>query len=165
MENMTKGKKLYTLSRLINNLHPKRKEKKVIFCSGAYDLFHIGHFRALKKASKLGNILIVQIDGNELVKKRKGSNRPYLHEKERAEVIASLTFVDFVFISNTPSEDASILGHLKPNIFVRAILPNETDKDRKNREKILLSKIPDGKIVWLSQTKEISTTKIIPLVQ
>ena len=152
-------KKILTSSSTIRMLL-ERRFKSVVFMSGAFDLFHFGHYKALTKASGLGEILIVQIDGDQLVKKRKGDGRPYLKQVIRASMIASLDFVDFVFISNIPSEDSRLLSRLKPDILVRAILPNESDIDRSKREKILLEKAPATKIVWLKQTPEISTTKI-----
>lgn len=142
------------------NKYKKLRRLKVVFCSGVFDLFHYGHFIALKKASALGDILIIQIDGNQLVKKRKGPDRPRLDQNDRASIILSLDFVNYVFISNAPSEDRRVLRSVKPDIFVRAILPHESNEDRLKREKILLQKIPDMKIFWLEQTPEISTTKI-----
>lgn len=137
-----------------------RKSKKIVFFSGAFDLFHYGHFRALEKAASLGDCLIVQIDGNQLVKKRKGANRPHLDETIRAKIVASLNFIDYAFVSDIPSEDVQTLNMIKPDLFVRAILTNETEQDRKEREKTLLKKIPKSKIFWLEQSAEISTTKM-----
>lgn len=156
-------KKILTLSSAIRKLSGRRF-KSVVFFSGVFDLFHYGHFRALRNASRLGDILIVQIDGNKLVKKRKGDGRPYLDELHRAEIISSLEFVDYVFISDIPSENEDKLKSLSPDVFVRAIKEEETDDDRKNRTKNLTKKSPKTKIVWLEQTPEISTTKIISAV-
>lgn len=151
------------IKRTLNNKRLKRK--KIVFFSGAFDLFHYGHFIALKKASALGDILVIQIDGNRLVKKRKGPDHPYLDQSERALIIASFGFVDYVFISSIPSEDSRILKSVRPDIFVRAILPHESEKTRARREKVLLKKVAETKIFWLDQTPEISTTKIISAVE
>src|SRR5690349_7046669 len=94
---------LHTLNNIKKYLN-NRGAKKVVFASGVFDLFHYGHYHALKKASEFGEIFIVQIDGNELVKKRKGSDRPYFDQRKRASIISSLKFVHFVFITNEPSE-------------------------------------------------------------
>ena len=138
-----------------------RNNKKLVFFSGTFDLFHYGHFSALNKAAKLGDILLVQVDSNKLVKIRKGKDRPILDEQYRAQIISSLNFVNYVFISDKPSENSLKLLVIKPDIFIRAILPNESDDDRAAREKKLKSYMPHGKIVWLAQTPQISTTKII----
>jgi len=158
-------KKIKTLNQIGRQLKKKPHNLKVTFFSGVFDLFHYGHFRALRQASSLGDSLIVQIDGDKLVKKRKRNNRPYLDQSHRALIISSLEFVDLVFISDSPSEDASTLITINPDVFVRAILPHETDKDRVDREKALLAKMPKTKIIWLEQTPEVSTTKILHVVK
>lgn len=160
MERLVKIMKIVKYKEISTKVIINRKSKKVIFFSGAFDLFHFGHFRALETAALLGNFLIVQIDGNELVRKRKGIKRPHLDESIRARIVASLDFIDCVFVSDIPSEDVQTLNMIKPDIFVRAILPNETDQARKQREKILLEKIPNAKIFWLKQSAEISTSII-----
>lgn len=139
--------------------------KKIVFYSGVFDLFHYGHFLALKKASKVGDILIVQIDGNILVRSRKGSDRPYLDEMLRAEMISNLTFVDYVFISDTPSEDPETLKVLRPSYFIRAIKKGENLQTRLEREIILKKHVPKMSIVWLEQTKEVSTTKLLTIIK
>jgi cytidyltransferase-like protein len=137
----------------------ERKNLKVVFCSGAFDLLHHGHIIALKKASILGDILIVQIDGNKLVSKRKGKGRPILDEQYRAFLVSSMGFVDYIFISNKPSE--SIVTIIKPDVFVRAKLETENEEIRKMREEKLLKKVPSMKVVWLKQSSHVSTTKIL----
>ena len=149
----------------LRKIRTRYASKKVVFFSGAFDLIHYAHLKALKTASSYGDILVVQIDGNSLVQKRKGNDRPLIDEAERAEIISSLKFVNHVFISNIPSEDNRILNVVKPNIFIRAILADQTEAERTKREKILMKKIPNGRIVWLKQSPEISTTKILKLIK
>jgi cytidyltransferase-like protein len=138
-----------------------KNKSEIVFCSGVFDLFHYGHFKFLQKASKMGKTLIVQIDGNRLVKKRKGKDRPYLDQIYRALMISSFDFVDYVFISNKPSESKSTLKKIKPTTFVRVILPAEAKEDRVKRTKSLLKKYKKMKIAWVKQTPEISTTKML----
>ena len=152
--------KIYPLPDLVEILKNERKQKKVVFSSGVFDLFHYGHFLALKKASKLGDIFIVQIDGNELVQSRKGENRPLIGENLRAEIISSLEFVNYVFISNSPSESIEVFKCIQPDIFVRALKGEETNDNRKKREDYLKKISPKSSIFWLEQAPEISTTKI-----
>lgn len=157
--------KITTLSELRKILPKSAGTKNIVLFSGVFDLFHYAHLKALKTAKSFGDILVVQVDGNKLVKHRKGDKRPYLDQYERAGIISSLEFVDYVFISNIPSEDLRILKGINPYFFVRAILPNQSDAQRIQREKILNEKIPNGKMIWLKQSPEISTTKIIPTIQ
>lgn len=152
---------LNQLKKIIAQKSPK--QKTVLFC-GTFDLFHYGHLRALQKASTLGDILIVKVNANKLAKKIKGINRPIIDEKERAQIISAFNFVDYIVISNFNSENVRFIRMVKPDIFVRAILPKETDEDRVKREDVLQKKYPLAKIVWLSQTPEVSTTRIISVI-
>ncbi len=154
-----------TLNEVLNIKKAQAKSTKTVFVSGAFDLFHYGHYIALKKASKLGDLFIVQIDGDKLVKRRKGQDRPYFGQSLRAEIVASFDFVNCVFISNTPSEDVRKLKNLTPDVFVRAILNSETELQRQNRKGKLIASFPNMKIVWLEQTLTISSTKIIQSIK
>jgi cytidyltransferase-like protein len=158
------NKKIIKLENLPKAILGKRNGKTV-FLSGVFDLFHYAHFKFLQSASTLGEKLIVQVDGNELVKKRKGENRPYLDENKRADLIASFEFVNFVFISNLPSENPTTLKTIRPTVFVRAIIPEENNKNRKTRENQLKKIIPEMKINWQNQMSEISTTKILTIIK
>ncbi len=157
-------KKIFTLSRF-KKILSLRENKKIVFFSGAFDLFHYGHFRALLSATTLGDLLVVQVDGDRLVRKRKGLDRPHISEIERVKIISSFEFVDYVIISNIPSESKQTLNSIKPDVFVRAILSNENGYDRVLREKKIVKRLPFIKVVWLKQTPEISTSKIIKMMK
>jgi len=66
--------------------------------SGCFDLIHIGHIRYLEKCKSQCDKLIVGVDSNHLVSFIKGTNRPIIDEKERLEMINSLSCVDSGFI-------------------------------------------------------------------
>lgn len=63
------------------------------------DLFHAGHINMLKRASKIGNYLIVGLVGDEACKSYK--REPILTLTERAHVIGNCKYVDAV-IPNVP---------------------------------------------------------------
>ena len=157
-------KKIISFTQLKSIRQTVGDKRRVVLMSGVFDLFHYGHFKALEKASRMGDLLIVQIDGNQLVKKRKSTNRPYLDEGVRARMIAAFEFVDYVFISNAPSESKRTLKGMAPHVYIRALLPEQTPLTRTLREKKLNALVPKMKVVWLPQTAEISTTKIISVV-
>jgi len=92
--------------------------KKVVFTNGCFDLIHTGHTSLFKKAKSLGDILVVAINSDSSLSYIKGSKRPLICEKDRAELIISLRFVDYVVIFNeeTPRE---ILSELRPDILVK----------------------------------------------
>lgn len=76
----------------------KKDGKKVILTHGTFDLFHYGHAYFLEQSKKLGDILIVGVDSDKRVQVYKGKGRPIIKEADRAHLISTLDFVDFVFI-------------------------------------------------------------------
>ncbi len=101
---------------MLNKL--KKKKKKVVFTNGCFDLLHYGHIQYLKKAKALGDILVVGLNSDSSVKKLKGTGRPLVPEKERAEILSALEFVDYVtiFSEETP---ANLIRQVKPDILVK----------------------------------------------
>ena len=64
---------------------------------GTFDVFHVGHVRILKRAAELGNELIVGLSSDQLNFKKKG-RLPVYSQNDRAEIIASLSFVTETFL-------------------------------------------------------------------
>jgi len=111
--------KIKNLSELKNIISKLKKEgKKIVFTNGCFDILHIGHIRCLKEAKKHGDILVVGLNSDSSVRRLKGENRPYIEEKERAEIISSLEMVDYVIIfdEDTPLK---IIKELKPDVIVK----------------------------------------------
>jgi cytidyltransferase-like protein len=108
----------------------KSKNKKVVMVSGGFDPVHIGHIRLFKEAKKMGDKLIVVLNNDNWLRKKKG--KEFMSEKERKEIIEAFGCVDKVIISEHPKnpEDMSICRELikiKPDIFA-----NGGDRDEKD---------------------------------
>jgi rfaE bifunctional protein nucleotidyltransferase chain/domain len=72
--------------------------KKIVATNGCFDLLHLGHIRYLEAARKLGDILVVGLNGDQSVRELKGPGRPVNNEKDRASILAALEYVDLVAI-------------------------------------------------------------------
>lgn len=72
--------------------------KTVGLVQGTWDLFHLGHLRYILKARKLCDFLIIAMDSDEKVQKRKGNSRPIISEKERYEFIKLLNIGDAIIV-------------------------------------------------------------------
>ena len=100
----------------------KLKEKlittkgKIVLTHGVFDLFHIGHLKHLKEAKKYGALLIVSLTRDKNV--MKGPDRPYYNEKLRAEMLATLEFVDYVTFSNSKSA-VDVIKKIKPDYYIK----------------------------------------------
>ncbi|MBF0464794.1 MAG: D-glycero-beta-D-manno-heptose 1-phosphate adenylyltransferase [Nitrospirae bacterium] len=106
---------LLELKSRINAL--KTDGKKIVFTNGCFDIIHVGHTRYLTMAKSLGDILIVAVNSDDSVSRLK-PGRPIVSEYERAEVLASLSMVDYVVIFNedTPYET---ICELCPDVLVK----------------------------------------------
>ena len=111
--------KIVKLEELIQIRKKAREQnKKVVFTNGCFDLLHRGHIEYLKKAKRLGDILIVGLNSDSSVRKIKGKGRPIQKQADRAAILASLYFVDYVFIFSelTPFK---LISKLIPDILVK----------------------------------------------
>jgi rfaE bifunctional protein nucleotidyltransferase chain/domain len=96
----------------------KARRKKVVFTNGCFDILHVGHIRYLRKAKKLGDILVVGLNTDRSVKEIKGAKRPIVPQKDRAEVLAALEFVDYVVLFDEP-DPFSLIEKVRPTILVK----------------------------------------------
>jgi rfaE bifunctional protein nucleotidyltransferase chain/domain len=90
--------------------------KTVVHAHGVFDVLHIGHVRHLEEAARLGDKLIVTITADRHV--NKGPGRPIFNEHLRAEMLASLEYVDWVGVNQDP-DAVILLNTLKPSVYVK----------------------------------------------
>ncbi|MBN1900517.1 D-glycero-beta-D-manno-heptose-7-phosphate kinase [Candidatus Sumerlaeota bacterium] len=115
----TYSAKMKTLEELKEILRRLKSEGgKVVFTNGCFDLIHIGHIKFLQEARKLGDCLIVGINTDASVRRVKGEGRPLISEMERADLLASLHWVDYVILFDETTPEP-LLRALKPDILVK----------------------------------------------
>jgi D-beta-D-heptose 7-phosphate kinase/D-beta-D-heptose 1-phosphate adenosyltransferase len=109
--------KVLSFNQISDELKNKR-DKKIVFTNGCFDLLHVGHVRYLQEAKSLGDILVVGANSDASVKKLKGPSRPVQNENDRAEILAALGVVDYVviFSEETPEK---LIHQVKPNILTK----------------------------------------------
>ena len=96
-----------------------RKEgKKIVTTNGSFDILHVAHLHILRKAKEQGDILIVLLNSDDSIRRFKGEKRPILPEKERAEMLLALKFVDYVVIF-TEDKPLKVMGMIKPDVHVK----------------------------------------------
>jgi D-beta-D-heptose 7-phosphate kinase/D-beta-D-heptose 1-phosphate adenosyltransferase len=96
----------------------RRRNGKVVWTNGCFDIFHIGHYEYLSFAKRQGDVLIVGLNSDESVRRLKGPNRPITSEGERARILAALDVVDAVVIfdEDTPIE---AIKAIRPDVIVK----------------------------------------------
>lgn len=153
-------KKIYTLAEIKKIVEKARKEKKsIVATNGCFDILHVGHVRNFEEAKKLGDILIVGINSDASVRNNKGPSRPIVPEKERAEIVASLKPVDYVFIFSGRTPFAWI-HTLKPDIHVKGGGEDIKTHPDYPKHKDTVEKA-GGKMVLLKHHDGLSTSAII----
>ena len=111
--------KTITLEEAGRLLTPRfRKNKRMVFTNGCFDLLHRGHIYYLSRARELGDMLVVGLNSDSSVTLLKGSGRPVNMVEARAEVLGALAFVDYiiVFEEETP---LNLITRLEPDILVK----------------------------------------------
>lgn len=96
------------------------KKPTVVAVSGGFDPIHIGHVRMFEEAKKLGERLVVIVNNDNWLKKKKGY--AFMPEAERVEVIRALRAVDDVMLTMHPEnpDDMSVCAELRllgPDVF------------------------------------------------
>jgi len=134
----------------------KEENKKIITTNGSFDILHKAHANLLKKAKRLGDILIVLIGDDKSIKRRKGETRPIIPEDERAFLISELKSVDYVVIFNE-DKPLNCIEKIKPYIHVKG---GSWDPNRLSEEKIFIEAL-GGTHKIFDFEQGLSTTNII----
>ena len=82
---------------------------RVVIVSGGFDPIHSGHIHHFKEAKKLGDILIVGLNSDEWLTRKKG--KPFMPLEERLAVIKELRMVDSAVSFN--DDDSSSVSLIK----------------------------------------------------
>jgi len=102
--------------------------------SGGFDPIHIGHIELIQEAKALGDRLVVILNNDNWLKKKKGF--AFMNEKERKAILQAIRYVDDVVITSHPenpndmSTSMSVskeLEKIKPDIFANGGDRNEAD--------------------------------------
>lgn len=127
---------------------------KIVYTSGTFDLFHIGHLNILKKSKALGSKLIVGVSTDELVGSYKLA-KPIVPYSDRLEIIKSLSCVDLVVRQDTLF-DYKLMQSLE--IEIMTIGSDWKDKKNENLEHIINN--TQIEVVFFPYTQHVSSTSI-----
>ena len=94
--------------------------KKVVAVSGGFDPVHVGHLRMFEAAKKLGDSLVIIMNNDNWLKKKK--TYVFMPQEERKEIIEGFRCVDKCVLTNhsPDTEDMSVceaLERVRPDIF------------------------------------------------
>ncbi len=92
--------------------------KRIVFTNGCFDLIHPGHIDLLATAKNMGHILVVGLNSDESVRAIKGPNRPINNQDDRAIVLASIQWVDYILFFEQPTP-LSLIRSIEPDVLVK----------------------------------------------
>jgi D-beta-D-heptose 7-phosphate kinase/D-beta-D-heptose 1-phosphate adenosyltransferase len=152
-----KVKSLEDLAAIVTDA--KRRQRKVVFTNGCFDLLHRGHLHILREAKACGDILIVAVNSDRSVRGLKGTNRPVLPEADRTELIAALEMVDYVILFDEP-DPYRLIETLRPDVLAKG--------GDWRPEQIIGSDVVEqsgGRVAVIPYLKGFSTTEIIERIR
>jgi rfaE bifunctional protein nucleotidyltransferase chain/domain/rfaE bifunctional protein kinase chain/domain len=96
----------------------RRRGGRLVATGGCFDVLHPGHLDLLRQARTLGDGLVVCLNSDASVRRRKGPDRPIIPERGRIAMLEALEPVDAVavFDEDTP---AALLETLRPDVWVK----------------------------------------------
>ena len=92
--------------------------RKIVLVTGGFDPIHSGHIEYFKAAKKLGDLLVVGVNSDAWLTRKKGV--PFMPSHERYAIVENLGMVDRALFFN--DKDGSAKQAIKD---VRALYPND----------------------------------------
>lgn len=118
----------------LDNILKRIKSKRKVLVGGCFDLIHYGHFSFLKNSKKQGDYLIIALESDEFIKKKKGKS-PIHNQIQRAKILSGLTFVDLVILLPYLEKDKEyfcLVKKIKP--LVIAVTKGDKQIENKKRQ-------------------------------
>lgn len=94
----------------------KDLSRRVVMVDGGFDPLHWGHIKYFEKACSFGMSVLCNIQSDRYINEVK-MRKNLLPEKQRAMLIDSMKFIDYVHICNTSTHD--ILQKIKPVKYIK----------------------------------------------
>lgn len=98
--------------------HLKGLGLRVAVTSGSFDLIHLGHVKYLARAKQLVDVLVVGVDSDAKIRRRKGEDRPMVPERERLEMLAYQRPVDLIYLKSDDDERWGLIRAVRPDVLV-----------------------------------------------
>ncbi len=114
---------------------------RVVLCTGGFDPVHSGHIEYLKSARSLGNALIVGVNSDAWLTRKKG--RAFMPGPERVAVLENLKFVDGVILFNDDDDTALEAIYNVKNLYPNSqiIFANGGDRTQDNIPEMIVTDV------------------------
>ncbi len=107
----------------LSKLRSVNPDKKIVFCTGCYDILQSGHAVFFSQCKDYGDILVVGVGRDSVITQLKGPGRPVNPENNRLYLIAALHEVDYAVLNGSEIKPGkidfeSIIEKLRPDVFI-----------------------------------------------
>lgn len=130
----------------------------VVATGGCFDLLHPGHVSLLREARSLGDALVVCVNSDESVARRKGAGRPIIPLADRVRMLEALQAVDAVAVF-TEDCPAALVRRLRPDVWVKGT--DYTDQRMPEAEVVTGY---GGRVVLVALTEGYSTSRLVDTI-
>jgi D-beta-D-heptose 7-phosphate kinase/D-beta-D-heptose 1-phosphate adenosyltransferase len=96
----------------------RREGRRIVLANGCFDILHRGHVALLNTAKTFGDVLVVAVNGDDSVRRLKGSSRPVNSLADRIEVLAALSCVDHI-VAFHDDQPVELIRALRPDVLVK----------------------------------------------
>lgn len=128
---------------------------RIVLTSGSFDLIHLGHVKYLARAKELGGILVVGVDSDAKIRRRKGDDRPMVPEEERLELLAHQRPVDLIYLKRDEDPQWGLIRAVEPEVLVLTADHSYTPEQLTALEEVV------GEVVVLERQSSVTTSERI----
>ncbi len=137
----------------------RNAEQRIGFTNGCFDILHMGHVETFRRLAGQCDFVIVGVNSDESVRQLKGDGHPVIPDKQRAELISSLRWIDMVIVFNAPFP-LDLIELIKPAVLAKG--------DEYGDGQIVgadFVKEHGGRVLRIPMVKDISSSKIIERIK
>lgn len=135
----------------------KNQSQKIVLAGGCFDILHQGHLLFFKQLKKYGKVIIL-LESDENIKKRKNRNRPVNNQKSRAALLSTVNEIDYIIplkgVTKSLEYDKLIV-QIKPDFIGITKGDSFIEQRQKQSEKV------DAKLLIIDKFESPSTSDLI----
>jgi rfaE bifunctional protein nucleotidyltransferase chain/domain len=135
--------------------HLKGLGYSIVLTSGSFDLIHLGHVKYLARAKEQGDILVVGVDSDAKIRRRKGEDRPMVPENERLELLAHQRPVDLIYLKDESDPTWGLIKAVEPDVLVLTADHSYSPEQLRALEETV------GEVVVLERQSSVTTSERI----
>ena len=107
----------------LSEIRANYSSKKIVFCTGCYDILQSGHAVFFNQCKEFGDILVVGVGRDIVIKALKGPGRPVNPQNNRVYLVGAMQDVDFAVLNGEEIKEGkvdfeNIIEKLRPDYFV-----------------------------------------------